>query len=123
MSIPNIHCTVLTSDEGSSGRPYPRYSKVSPWSDPWIAKLLVAKIGDSGVGIVTAKETRPAKSTAGSVRFSEPQCELPPPLDDAWLDTWRISPRDLDETDEDIFGVTSPGKESSIDDLFEDETE
>lgn len=122
MSTPTIHCTVLSSDEGSSGRPYPRYSKVSPWSDPWLSKFLAAKIGDSGVGIVTSKETRPAKSTVKNVRFLEPQCELPPPLDDS-IDPWQSLPRNLDELEDDISGVTSSGYESLLKDLFGDEAE
>lgn len=123
MSNPTIRCTVLTSEEGDATRPWPRYRKVSPLSDPWIAQFILAKASGQKVSVVAAQESRPAKTTVRNLRFLEPSCELPPPLDDASIDPWSSLPRQGEELDEDISGVSSQGYDKSLDDLFDDEGE
>jgi len=123
MSTQNIRCTVLTSQQGDASRPWPRYRKVSPWSDPWIAKWLVARIGDQGVGIITATKTAAAKSSIGKVRLLRPKCELPPPLDETMIDSWRIVPRKNVETDQGVTGAASQGASNMIEENTDDEAE
>ncbi len=123
MSTQTIHCTVLTSHEGDASRPWPRYRKISPWSDPLIAKWLVARVGDQGVSVITATETRPAKTTVGKMRLLQPNCELPPPLDDTSIDSWRVVPRHSDEIVKDVSNAASHGADNAIEDKIEDDAE
>ncbi len=123
MSTRTIHCTVLTGQQGDASRPWPRYRKISPWSDPLIAKLLVKRIGDQEMGIVTAKETRPEKASTPASRFSQSTCELPPPLDDAAIGVWRVVPRHGVKPDDDISSVPSHGTDDTVEDRVEGDSE
>ncbi len=123
MSNPTIRCTVVTSEEGDASRPWPRYRKVSPMSDPWIAQFILARASGKQMDVKTAEETLPAKTTMRNSRFLQPTCELPPPLDDGSIDPWKGMPRQGEELDEDISGVGSQGYDGSLDERLEDEGE